>query len=879
MIAHTKSEVVSFNKIITLTDAQYAQLVSEGQIVIGDKVIPYDNSYVYLTPDPIATVEQSGWMSAEDKSKLDAIDPSEVPVNDVKVNNVSVVTGGVANVTVPTDTSDLTNDSEFIDKDVNNLTNYTLTNDLADVATSGSYNDLDDKPDLFDGDYNSLTNKPDLTVYEEKTNLKDCAYMDENELEINYNQLTNTPDIPTKVSDLTNDSGFITSSDIPVTDVEVNGSSVLNNTVAELTVPTDTSDLTNNAGFITSSALSGYATETWVGEQGYLTSVAWDDISSKPTFATVATSGDYEDLENTPTIPTKTSDLTNDIISISQTVTPGTASKPATTTTSIELEGTTTEIKSYTTIDNALSSSSKNPVSNNIIFNAISNKVDAEDFQELEEIALTTRGILSGEPLTPVLSITDGNYYPTVSDSNNRWKMGKSDDPTFFKIYDVSNYTSVHLKSVSRAGHILTNTIPSDFSVKIHQNPSQVSSWYEYPEESGTPYGTNSEQANVLPKTGSTSYDKDLTINGKHYLIVYEVNAAQAIEVVNGGGYSPITTSMFVNDGDGLTQNDPYAKVSQLPPTVSGTNDGTNWTTLTIGSATYAVPDGNQKVKAGAVTFPQDDTVNFVGGNNITVTGNGVDSSITITEAAPIFVLTTFNVGTETIILSQADLGDIYTKKYDLIILDDQSLGVDINYMFKKTVESSAANVIKYDCTSIGAGDTVLHIGLTITDSSGTYTPTAECVTLANAVIPVTDVQTSDGTSIVGSTIATLPGLYTHNIEIIGSRGSRTNVFCTLITNFATAFDLPSFIAYINNMSAAGTNPGISATGTVTYNRAGGVEYCRTAARVAPGVAANSTITLVYHNAGDASVTNLVVGQGTGDLDLTSLTDAVIKIM
>lgn len=145
--------------------------------------------------------------------------------------------------------------------------------------------------------------------------------------------------------------------------------------------------------------------------------------------------------------------------------------------------------------------------------------------------------------------------------------------------------------------------------------------------------------------------------------------------------------------------------------------------------------------------------------------------------------------------------------------------------------------------------------------------------------IPVSDVQTSDGTSIVNNTIATLPGLYAHNIEIIGSTGSRTHVFCTIITNFATSFDLPSFIAYVNNMSVAGTNPGIAATGTVTYNRVGGVEYCRTAARVGPGVAADNTITLVYHNAGDAGVINLVVGQGTGNLDLTSLTDAVVKIM
>ena len=77
-------------------------------------------------------------------------------------------------------------------------------------------------------------------------------------------------------------------------------------------IPTKTSQLTNDSNFVTSAALSGYATETWVEQKGYLTSVAWGDITDKPTLATVATSGSYNDLTNKPTIPTKTSQLTND---------------------------------------------------------------------------------------------------------------------------------------------------------------------------------------------------------------------------------------------------------------------------------------------------------------------------------------------------------------------------------------------------------------------------------------------------------------------------------------------------------------------------------------------------------------------------------------
>lgn len=38
-------------------------------------------------------------------------------------------------------------------------------------------------------------------------------------------------------------------------------------------IPTRTSDLTNDSGFLTSSSLSGYATQSWVTSQGYLTSI------------------------------------------------------------------------------------------------------------------------------------------------------------------------------------------------------------------------------------------------------------------------------------------------------------------------------------------------------------------------------------------------------------------------------------------------------------------------------------------------------------------------------------------------------------------------------------------------------------------------------
>ena len=50
--------------------------------------------------------------------------------------------------TIPTKVSELDNDLDFIDKDVDDLTNYSKTSEFASVAFSGDYDDLLDKPDL-----------------------------------------------------------------------------------------------------------------------------------------------------------------------------------------------------------------------------------------------------------------------------------------------------------------------------------------------------------------------------------------------------------------------------------------------------------------------------------------------------------------------------------------------------------------------------------------------------------------------------------------------------------------------------------------------------------------------------------------------------------
>lgn len=100
-----------------------------------------------------------------------------------------------------------------------------------------------------------------------------------------YNDLTDKPTIPTKTSELTNDSGFITS--IPeeyVTETELAGKNYA--TVSQIP------------------SLDGYATEAWVGEQGYLTE--HQDISNLATKSELASKADSVNVYSKSETYTKT---------------------------------------------------------------------------------------------------------------------------------------------------------------------------------------------------------------------------------------------------------------------------------------------------------------------------------------------------------------------------------------------------------------------------------------------------------------------------------------------------------------------------------------------------------------------------------------------
>lgn len=129
----------------------------------------------------------------------------------------------------------------------------------------------------------------------------------------NYNELENKPslngnvlqgnvtlDIPDKTSDLTNDSGYITLSDIPT--IPTKTSELLNDSgfITSAAIPDKTSDLTNDSGFITSADVPT-ATSDLTNDSGFITS------AEAPVQSVNGRTGDV-----TIFVPATTSQLTND---------------------------------------------------------------------------------------------------------------------------------------------------------------------------------------------------------------------------------------------------------------------------------------------------------------------------------------------------------------------------------------------------------------------------------------------------------------------------------------------------------------------------------------------------------------------------------------
>ena len=119
----------------------------EAQIQQNSDDIDELDGRIRINTNNISNLQQT----KADKTQVNALS-TQVQANTTQIGqnkaDITALNNSVDQIPIVTKTSQLTNDSGFITKDVNNLTYYTTTANLSRVALTGNYNDLTNKPDL-----------------------------------------------------------------------------------------------------------------------------------------------------------------------------------------------------------------------------------------------------------------------------------------------------------------------------------------------------------------------------------------------------------------------------------------------------------------------------------------------------------------------------------------------------------------------------------------------------------------------------------------------------------------------------------------------------------------------------------------------------------
>ena len=169
---------------------------------------------------------------------------------------------------------------------------------------------------------------------------------------------------------------------------------------------------------------------------------------------------------------------------------------------------------------------------------------------------------------------------------------------------------------------------------------------------------------------------------------------------------------------------------------------------------------------------------------------------------------------------------------------------------------------------------------LTLQGSMPVFDSNNDINLLNDVVIPGAIVKDDNGTTYTqnlqnkAGTIALTNSVYAHHLHLIGVN-TKTQIYLTLLTNFSTPFSVSAFIAYMEGFASTSA---ISASGTVVYSRVGTIENCRGVAAVCPG-STSGVLGVIYHDAGDAGVVQMDVGQSGAQTDLGSVVDTVFQVL
>ncbi len=159
------------------------------------------------------------------------------------------------------------------------------TADLSKVATTGSYNDLSDKPEI--PDISNLATKTELNAKADTSDLADVATSG------SYDDLTNKPTIPSQYT-------LPTASTTTLGGVKIDGTSITisDGVISSQNMITSYNDLTNKPK-INNIVIAGNQSLDKLGIQPA------GDYVEKSGLSAVASSGSYNDLSDKPSIPSQ----------------------------------------------------------------------------------------------------------------------------------------------------------------------------------------------------------------------------------------------------------------------------------------------------------------------------------------------------------------------------------------------------------------------------------------------------------------------------------------------------------------------------------------------------------------------------------------------
>ena len=408
----------------------------------------------------------------------------------------------------------------------NIIANYTTTENLANVALSGEYSDLLNKPELsnvaLSGEYSDLLNKPELS---------NVALSGE------YSDLLNTPTIDQTYNGSSANaqsgvaiSGLIAnySTTDAFSNVAFSGeySDLLNIPEAATVDQTYNGSSTNaQSGVAISGLIANYTTTENLANVAL--SGEYSDLLNKPSLATVATSGEYSDLLNTPTI-----DQT--------------------------YNGTSTNAQSGTAIANLIANYSTTDSFSNVAFSG--------DFADLTNVPAeatvdqvynsSSANAQSGVAISGLIA----NYSTTDSFSNVAFSGEYSDllnTPTIDQTYNASSANAQSGTAVAGliANYMTSTEVASAISnaiASVYRYKGSVATYADLPssgQEVGDVYNVEEDGANYA-WTG-TAWDKlsenlsnYVTINGAATLTNKTIDLADNTII----GLSPVATSGEYSD-------------------------------------------------------------------------------------------------------------------------------------------------------------------------------------------------------------------------------------------------------------------------------------------------------------------------------------------